>query len=152
MRGKLRTATADDFEAVYALLEMAHQEVKPFAINQAKARAFVGEVFSRGVVLAVEDGAALVGTAAIMGETPWWSDQVVVRGVWLYVLPEHRRSPYAGQLLRSMRTMAQRASLPFAIEFTAATGNEASFNRKRRLYEKCLGHPMGMSFLVMAGE
>lgn len=147
----LRLARPDDFDAIYAALTIAHAEIKPFAVEPMKAQAFIRDVMHRGVVLVTEQDGRIVGTCAMLATSPWWSEEMLIEGVWIYVLPEYRRTPHASTMLRGMRRYAERVGMPMQVSFMARQGHEQKFNAKRRLFERTLGHPTGMTFFVPRG-
>ena len=150
-RPTLRLAKPDDFDAIYAALTIGHAEIKPFAVNDAKAQAFIRDVMQRGVVLVTEQDDKVVGTCAMVASAPWWSDETLIEGVWVYVLPDYRRWPHASTMLRGMRQYAERVGMPMQVAFMARPGQETKFNAKRHLFERTLGHPTGMTFFVPKG-
>jgi GNAT superfamily N-acetyltransferase len=144
----LRMAVAADMPRVFGMLLAGQREVKPFVPNEDKAWSFLTEhVFARGVILVTESEGEIVGTCGMLAETIWWSDQHVIEGLWLYVDPEHRRTPHATTMLRAMVRYADRVQLPLSIGFAARHGREATTNAKRRLYERVLGPVTGMAFM-----
>lgn len=148
-----RMATADDMPRVFEMLLAGQREVKPFRVAAEKAWTYLTEVvFTRGVILVTERDDEIVGTCGMIAEEIWWSDQVIIEGLWLYVDPEHRRSPHATTLLRAMARYADRVQLPLSTGFLARPGREATLQAKRRLYERVLGPAVGMSFLRLPTE
>lgn len=147
----MRQAVSADMPRVLDLLYEAHDEIKPMVCSEPKVRGFVAQTFRHGLVLVIEQGGLIVGTCAVVADSPWWSDEVGLDSVWLYVMPEHRRTPFATMMLRAMRDYAARVGLPIQAGFAAAPGHERRFNAMRRLYERVFGHPVGMTFYIPAG-
>lgn len=149
--GHLRQATTADMPAVLQLLYRAHAEVKPMPVSERKVRGFVAGVFQHGLVLVIERDAAIVGTCGLMADSPWWSEEIGLDSVWLYVAPEHRRTPFATMMLRAMRDYATQTNMPIQVGFAASPETPRKVHVMRKLYERTFGAPTGMSFYVAAG-
>jgi GNAT superfamily N-acetyltransferase len=134
--------------AVLALAPMALAEIKPMQISDRKVRDFVAHVFAHGLVFVVEEDGVIVATAGVTAESPWWSDEIGIDTVWLYVVPERRRTPHASALLRAVKLFGDRSGFPVHAAFAAAPGDERRFNAMRSLYERVFGRPAGMSFYL----
>ena len=146
----IRPALEADLPDVYHLLVMGHSETKPLSLSQPKLVTALADVFERGLILVTEQAGQVVGTAALVGDCPWYSDEIVLNGMWLFVHPQHRRSPHARMLLEAMRACATEARLPLYVEFMARPGEQARVAGKRRLFERVFGEPTGMSFYIPA--
>lgn len=151
MTALMRAGTMADMPAVLGLLYTAHAEIKPMAISEPKTRGYVAHVFQHGMVIVVEQDAKIIATGAMVAESPWWSNEIGLDSVWLYVMPEHRRTPHATALLRAMRDYGRKVGLPVHAGFMARPDIGRRVNTMRRLYERVFGEPVGMSFYSAGG-
>jgi GNAT superfamily N-acetyltransferase len=146
----LRFATREDVPAVLALLRGLHAETPHAPLSEARLRATVGAVLAGGSIILTMAGDDPVGTCGLMVEAPWFSDAPWVRDVWLYVHPDHRRTPHARALIRCAKRYA--AALPAPLQMEVAGGPAAGSVRrvaaKMRLYRRELGEPTGATWVV----
>lgn len=146
----LRFATREDVPAVLALLRALHAETPHAPLSEARLAETVRQVLHRGAIwLTLADGVP-VGTCGLIVEAPWFSDALWVRDVWLFVSPEHRRTPHARALIRCAKRYAAAFPAPLQMEVAGgpALGSAGRVAAKMRLYRRELGEPTGATWVV----
>lgn len=134
--------------AVAELLRAMHAETQSAALVERRMLEFLAGVHRVGAVLVSRDGAGrIVATCGLMPDAPWFSDDLIVRDVWLFVSRDARRAAHCRALIRMARRYAQALCVPLVIEI--AGGARASRTAaKVRLFGLELGRPTGATWMV----
>lgn len=151
-RVRLRFATRSDVPRVMELLFAMHAETPHAPLSVERTRTMLGHVMANGQVAVTLDGGVPVSTMGLLVEPPWFSDQAWVRDMWLFVHPEHRRTPHARALLRCARRFATALGAPLVMEVAGgpAAGTARRVAAKARLYRRELGEATGATWVVGA--
>lgn len=130
----IRMAEAEDIpDALELCASLYHEEGVLFEIDPDKARAAIKSFVSNGVVvLAFSNDGEMVGCAAAVVDTMWWSKTPFLRCVFCYVLPEFRRSTFARDMLRSIK----RAGEALGVKTVSDVLSERRTEGKCRLYQR----------------
>jgi GNAT superfamily N-acetyltransferase len=146
----VRVADAGDLARVCDLLVMLHAETPHAGLSRRRLEETVREVLDRGAVVCTLDRGVVVGTCGLAVERPWFSDDLWVRDVWLFVHPGHRRSPHARALLRTARRYAEGLRMRLLMEVAGgpAGGGARRVAAKLRLYRRELGEPTGATWVI----
>lgn len=98
-----RQARPTDSVAIFTLLRRMHKEsttqLEP--INETKAITVILQAIQRGIVFVAHDNMRrIVGSVAVVFDSPWWSEEETPNDLWWYVLPEFRQTGAGLALLR----------------------------------------------------
>lgn len=139
---EIRLAEPRDAEEIMRLIAEMHGEVGLFPLSAKSVASTVVNTIETGFVLIAERGGEVAGSVGLAVDEPWYSETRVLRDLWVYVRPAHRRSRAADQLLRHAKETARLAGL------TLILGVQGSPNlgRTARLYERHFT-PFGMLFI-----
>jgi len=133
---KVRYATADDTDAIMALVREMHAEAPTHRARrmcEVKAADYLNDLREEATVLVVEDsGGTIAGLAAmIVGENAWL-EGVDAKEVLLYVAQERRGSSAAMRLVDAMELVAERRGAKRLV-VGDSTGNRVAQSIYRRL-------------------
>lgn len=146
----IRFAGPGDLARVLGLLRMLHAETPHARLDEGRLREMAARVLAEGAVVFSLAGGEPVGTCGLAIDRPWFSDELWLRDVWLFVHPEHRRTPHARALLRTARRYAERLNMPLVMEVAGggAAGGPRRVAAKMRLYRRELGEPSGATWVI----
>lgn len=150
---KVRFAGRADVPRVLELLFAMHAETPHAPLSVERTRAMLDHVLANGqVAITLDAGGVPVSTLGLLVEPPWFSDEAWVRDMWLFVHPEHRRTPHARALLRCARRFATVLGAPLVMEVAGgpAAGTARRVAAKMRLYRRELGEATGATWVVGA--
>ena len=115
VRATYRPVGPGDHAALFKLLQEMYLEVGLFSMSEAKVKAMITDVITRGVsVLAVSDD-KVVGSVGLVPSTMWWSEDVVLSERWTFVSADYRRSTIAKDMFRLVNDFATQADLTLVI-------------------------------------
>ncbi|WP_346287573.1 GNAT family N-acetyltransferase [Zoogloea sp.] len=143
---KIRLATLDDLETVYAICLRFHEESRfsRYPINPDKLRLTVTESIQAAkascILLAETSGGGIAGMLAGFVTSPRFTDIRIAQDHGFYVLPEHRGSSAAMKLMIAFRRWAEnRQAVELCINQNVDI-DQARFNRfMHHLNFKCCG-------------
>lgn len=119
-----RLAEPDDGPAIFHLLLAMHAEVALAQLNEGKVARTVAYVIEHGVGIVGERDGEVVATAGLILDDWWYSDQQLLRDLWMYVRAEDRRSNAAEGLLRHVRKAAELWGLPLVLSVFGSTESD----------------------------
>jgi GNAT superfamily N-acetyltransferase len=138
-------AERSDLPRVFDLLRALHAETQVAPLVEDRLVQFVLDVFERGAIgVSLNGRAEIVGVCGLLPDTPWFSDRIMVRDMWLFVAPGARRQPHARALLRWAKTYARALGAPLVVEVQGGRRTAA----KVRLYRRELGPVAGATWMV----
>lgn len=143
---RVRLAKPEDEEEIFQICKMLHQENAIFPMSEPKVRNRIREcLYQKGGIIGVvgEPGSIEAIICLTLGSL-WYTDAWSLDEHFNYVLPNHRRSDNAKELIIFAKACAQNLNLPLMIGILSNERTEA----KVRLYKRQLGAPSGAFFLV----
>jgi hypothetical protein len=112
-RTGVRLATAADTEAVMALLRLMHAETALASLDERKVRDTVEGCLKQGFigVAHARDG-EIVGTFGLTFTSYWYTSDVHLAELWMFVRADERQSKHAVRLLRLVNAIGEHMRLP----------------------------------------
>lgn len=144
----VRRAGPADAEAVWQVLRRMHEEAPAGSLDEARAKAVIGDCLASACVLLSEQGGVIGGTIALRPTQWWWSSDWYLADQWLFVHPDHRRAPHGRLLLRAARAMAQQAGVPLVVGLFS----DRRLPGKIGMLQRELGAPSGAVFLLQPSK
>jgi|SRR5262245_10454358 len=147
LRPLVRLAEPDDYPQIIEMATALHEENGHAAIDHDVAEATLMQAINRqqsiiGIIGPVGD---IQGIVFLRFFSFWYTREVGLEELFLYVPPEHRRGTgNAKALLSFAKSTAKRLGLPLMIGVLSNHRTKA----KLKLYEKHLGEPVGGYFFV----
>lgn len=134
-----RQARPTDAVAIFTLLRRMHKEsttqLEP--IDETKAITVILQAIQRGIVFVAQDNMRrIVGSVAVVFDSPWWSEEETPNDLWWYVLPEYRQTGAGLALLRLVNARLPKGRLRMANIAAGADLDDrmaAAFKRIARL-------------------
>ena len=135
-QGRARIIGRDEEENVLELCHQLHKENGIFTMNDDKVRAMLSRAFDKqgGILAGVGNPGRLEGLLFLLMSSFWYSDDPHWEELFLYVVPEHRKSRNAVELLRFAKWCADESGFPLFIGILSNHPTE----RKELLYERQL--------------
>jgi GNAT superfamily N-acetyltransferase len=142
----VRYATTADYPQIIAMSEALHEENGHQAINYEVAEAAIMSAINRNraVIGIIGPVGGIEGIVFLRFASFWYSDDVFLEELFLYVGPAYRKTGNAKALLTFARDAAKKLKLPLVIGVLSNHRTKA----KLKLYEKHLGAPVGGYFFV----
>jgi GNAT superfamily N-acetyltransferase len=143
---------SNGFECLIQLLTMLHAETPHAPLCPDRLRESVREAMDAEgswIFASVLPDGRMAGTVALTTTAPFFSRQLWLRDLWLFVHPECRRTPHARMLVRAAKLMAEKMKLPLHMEISGYGGRIAG---KVRLYARELGEPNGAAWNLPAPQ
>jgi GNAT superfamily N-acetyltransferase len=138
---RVRAGTRDDFPAILALLRGLHAETPHAPLCADRLGEGVAECLQEGlVILSLDSGGRPVGTVGLVVQSPWFSAESWLSDLWMYVHPQHRRTPHARTLLAACARVAAERCMPLQM---TVSGYGPRIAGKIRLFSRVLGEPTG---------
>lgn len=133
----VRFAIYEDLTELMRLAELAHEENEHWqkGFNRQKVYDTFARLIPRqtGLLAVIGDkGQELKGTLVMTLDRPWYSDDLRLLELALFVDPEHRRSTYAKQLM----IFSKKASDNLQLDLTIGVFTNKQLERKERLYDR----------------
>lgn len=139
----VRIGGAADFDEVWRLLMLAHQENAIFKVAPDKTRWFVDRVLSperippndprtRGVMGVIGPVGKLEGLVFLAISSMWYSYDLFIEEFTVFVDPNHRKSDHAQALIDWMKQQVDEVGLPLVSGVVSNQQTEA----KCRLYRR----------------
>lgn len=145
---RVRLAKPEDEDEIFAICVALHEENGIFRMDEAKVRDRIHEcLYQRGGIMGVvgEPGEIEAVICLTLGQA-WYTSEWSLDEHFAFVLPNHRRSENAKELIVFAKACAQQLGLPLMIGIISNERTEA----KVRLYQRQLGTPAGAFFLFGA--
>lgn len=140
-KGPVRIIEADEISNVMSLCERLHEENGMFTMNHDKVRVTLDRAFKKqgGVLAGIGPKGKLQGLLCLLLSSFWYSDDPHWEELFLYVIPEYRKSKNAVELLRFAKWCSDETDFPLFIGILS----DNSTARKELLYERQLKIPGG---------
>lgn len=145
---RVRLAKPEDEEEIMAICRELHAENALCSMDEEKVRMRIRECTEQrgGIIGVIGDRGRIEGMICLVLLQMWYSSDWIIDEQFNYVLPNHRRSSNASELIIFSKACAEQLKLPLLIGILSNERTEA----KIRLYERKLGAPAGAYFLVGA--
>lgn len=145
---RIRLAVPTDEEEIFKICKLLHQENGLFPMSEEKVRARIRECTEQrgGIIGVIGAPGEIEAIICLIINTFWYCETFSLDEQFAYVLPNHRRSANAKELIVFAKACAQELKLPLVIGVLSNERTEA----KVRLYERQLGPSAGAFFLVNA--
>lgn len=148
MQPQVRVAKPEDFVFIVGMAERLHEENGHLEIDR--------ELAENALMGAINQDKAIIG---LIGPTEdiqgivflrlcqfWYSKQIILEEMFLYVKPEHRRGTgIPASLVKWAVAAGKRLEVPLMIGVLSNQRTRA----KLRLYRRFIGHPVGGYFFIM---
>ncbi len=143
---RVRLAKPEDEEEIFAICQRLHEENGLCALDPAKVLARIRECTGQrgGIIGVIGEPGSIEAIICLILNQMWYSEQWILDEQFAYVLPNHRRSANAKELIVFAKACAGELRLPLVIGVLSNERTEA----KVRLYERQLGPSAGAFFLV----
>lgn len=135
-QGRARIISKDEENNVMQLCHKLHEENGIFTMDDNKVRAMMARAFDRqgGILAGIGEKGNLEGLLYILLSSFWYSNDPHWEELFLYVVPEKRKSRNAVELLRFAKWCADESGFPL---FIGILSNQETA-RKELLYERQL--------------
>ena len=145
---RVRLAKPEDEDEIFEICKMLHEENALFPMSEGKVRNRIKECTEQrgGIIGVVGSPGHIEAVICLTLGSLWYTDAWCLDEHFNYVLPNHRRSDNAKELIIFAKACAQELKLPLMIVILSNERTEA----KVRLYKRQLGAPSGAFFLVGA--
>lgn len=145
---RVRLAKPEDEDEIFAICKLLHAENGLFPMDEEKVRARIRECTGQkgGIIGVIGRPGEVEAIICLVINQFWYSSEWSLDEQFAYVLPNHRRSSNAKELIIFAKACAEQLNLPLVIGVLSNERTEA----KVRLYERQLGAPAGAFFLVGA--
>lgn len=145
---RIRLAKPEDEEEIYQICAMLHSENGIFPMSPEKVRARIRECTEQrgGIIGVIGAPGEIEGIICLTLGSLWYSDAICLDEHFNYVLPNHRKSENAKEMILFAKACAMELKLPLMIGILSNERTEA----KVRLYQRQLGAPSGAFFLIGA--
>ncbi len=140
----VRKARKEDRDTILRICVQNHGENGQFAYSPAKVEGMVDRAFSGGgSIIGTVGNNKIEGLILLMIGQHWYTDEYCLEEVMCYVLPEHRRSTHA----KDMISFAKRCSDELVIPLVIGVVSNERTKAKVELYRRQLGEPVGGYFI-----
>jgi hypothetical protein len=135
-QGSVRIIGRNEEENVMQLCRQLHEENGLFTMDDNKVRGMLSQAFDRkgGILAGVGAPGKLEGLLYLLLSSFWYTNDNHWEELFLYVVPEHRKSRNAVELLRFAKWCTDQTDYPL---FIGVLSN-ASTERKELLYKRQL--------------
>lgn len=145
---RVRLAKPEDEEEIFAICKSLHAENGIFPMSEPKVRERIRECLHQkgGIIGVIGKPGEIEALICLTIGCLWYTDAFSLDEHFNYVLPNHRKSENAKELIIFAKACAEQLRLPLMIGILSNERTEA----KVRLYQRQLGAPSGAFFLVGA--
>lgn len=142
---RVRAARPCDEDEIMAVCRRLHEENGLLHMSDDKVRQMLRRAFNKegGIVGVIGEPGHIEGAIYLMISTLWYSHTWILEELFNFVLPEHRKSTNAKDLVEFAKRASEEMGLPLIIGVLSNERTEA----KVRLYERQLGKPSGAFFV-----
>lgn len=141
----VRKARPSDRDTVLDICRQNHSENGQFGLSMRKVEGMVEKAFSNEgcIIGTVGHGSNIEGIIMLLIAQFWYTDDWCLEEIMNYVLPEHRRSTHAKDMIAFAKRCSDEIRIPLVI---GVVSNERT-KAKIELYRRQLGEPVGGYFL-----
>ena len=135
-QGQCRIIGRDEKENVMELCRQLHLENGIFKMDDAKVERMLDLAFDRkgGILAGIGKPGKLEGLLYLLLSSFWYTEENHFEELFLYVVPEHRKSRNAVELLRFAKWCTDQSGFPLFIGILSNAATE----RKELLYKRQL--------------
>lgn len=146
----IRHAGSDDFAELIKLLVEMHAEIGIFSLSVERLAKRIYEVLNRGIcLLAIDDDGNIVGSIGLLGESVWYSDELMLSDTWIFVRKDKRSARAFPMLVKAARLEAEQMKVRLVLCLYSLKDHD----RKARLFERYARRIMtGYLFLEAGGD
>jgi len=140
----VRRARPEDRETILSICVQNHGENGQFSYSPKKVEDMVDKALNRGgAIIGTVGENKIEGLILLIIGQHWYTDDWCLEEVMNYVLPDHRRSTHA----KDMITFAKRCSDEIKIPLVIGVVSNERTKAKIELYRRQLGEPVGGYFI-----
>lgn len=141
----VRKARPSDRDTVLDICRQNHVENGQFGLSMRKVEGMVDKAFSNEgcIIGTVGQGRNVEGIIMLLIAQFWYTDDWCLEEIMNYVLPEHRRSTHAKDMIAFAKRCSDEIQIPLVI---GVVSNERT-KAKIELYRRQLGEPVGGYFM-----
>jgi hypothetical protein len=142
---RVRKATQDDADDIYAMLCEMHRENGMFTMSAPRVREILARAFNRGgaVIGVIGPKGKLEASICLLITNIWYSDDFHLEEFWNFVRPDFRKSNNAKELISFAKRCGDEINLPVFIGIMSSIRTQAKID----LYKRQLGDPIGAFFI-----
>lgn len=140
----VRKAVPADEPELFDMCCELHKENAMFSMNEAKVRAMLHRAFdgSGAIIGAIGPTGGIQGCIFLVIDSMWYSDEWVLEELWSFVLPQHRKSNNAKDLVGFAKRCSTELNIPLVIGVVSNIRTQAKIG----LYKRQLADPVGAYF------
>lgn len=140
----VRKAKPRDRDAILRICEQNHVENGQFSLAMPKVEAMVDKALNdQGAIIGTVGRDKIEGLIILLIAQFWYTEDWCLEEVMNFVLPEHRRSTHA----KDMIAFAKRCSEEIGIDLVIGVVANERTKAKIELYRRQLGDPVGGYFI-----
>lgn len=140
----VRKAKPRDRDAILKICEQNHVENGQFGLAMPKVEAMVDKAFAnQGAIIGVVGRDRIEGLIMLLIAQFWYTEDWCLEEIMNFVLPDHRRSTHAKDMISFAKRCSDEIGIPLVIGVVANERTKA----KMELYRRQLGEPCGGYFL-----
>jgi hypothetical protein len=140
----VRKAKPQDRPEILRICEQNWKENGQFSLAMPKVEAMVDKAFAnQGAIIGKVGRDRIEGIIIMLIAQFWYSEDWMLEEVLNYVLPEHRRSTHAKDMISFAKRCSEEIGIPLVI---GVVSNERT-KPKIELYRRQLGDPCGGYFI-----
>jgi hypothetical protein len=141
----VRKARPSDRGTVLDICRQNHQENGQFGLSMRKVEGMVDKAFANEgcIIGTVGQGNNIEGIIMLLIAQFWYTDDWCLEEIMNYVLPDHRRSTHAKDMIAFAKRCSDEIQIPLVI---GVVSNERT-KAKIELYRRQLGEPCGGYFM-----
>ena len=140
----VRKAKPRDRDTILKICEQNHRENGQFSLAMPKVIAMVDKAFAnQGAIIGTVGRDRIEGIIIMLIAQFWYTDDWCLEEVLNYVLPDHRRSTHAKDMISFAKRCSDEIGIPLVIGVVANERTKA----KIELYRRQLGEPVGGYFI-----
>lgn len=140
----VRKARPQERDTILKICRQNHEENGQFSLAMPKVEAMVDRAFSnQGAIVGTVGRERIEGIIIMLISQFWYTEDWCLEEVMNFVLPEHRRSTHAKDMIAFAKRCSDEIGIPLVIGVVANERTKA----KIELYRRQLGDPVGGYFI-----
>lgn len=148
--GMVRRAQPDDFPRIMEMCAALHHENGVLAVDWWLVEQIIMDGINNknGIIGVIGPLGSIEAMTYLKFSNMWYSAEIMLEELFLYVMPEKRKSTHAKSLLTFAKASAKALKCPLLI---GVISNERTMG-KLRMYRRVLGEPIGGFFFFDTHE
>lgn len=140
----VRKAVPDDEPEIFDMCCELHRENAMFSMDEDKVRGMLRRAFdgSGAIIGAIGPTNKIEGCIFLIISSLWYSSDWCLEELWSFVLPQHRKSNNAKDLVNFAKQCSTELSIPLVIGVVSNIRTQAKIG----LYRRQLSDPVGAYF------